>query len=70
MKVLILMMALMIAGCSNFSEGDCVYVYGVSVDGVDVGDYVKYGDGSHWYLVDGDIRGAYDIGHSITSCDT
>jgi len=68
MKLIFLTLTLMIVGCSGYSAGDCVYVSGYLVDGVEKGVYMKYDDGSHWYSVDGEVRSKYDSWISVTSC--
>ncbi len=70
MKLLIVFIALIVVGC-GYDKGECVWISTHSSDqSVPVkADYLKYGDRSHWYYVDGELRSILDVVSQVTICE-
>ena len=70
MKLLIVFAVLLVTGCSH-DKGECVWVSANSwSQAMPIkAEYIKFDGGSHWYVVDGELRSMLGVAASVTSCD-
>jgi hypothetical protein len=69
----LLLISLLLVGCDahQFKTGDCIYIKarGAESIGVVKAEYLRYADGAHWFLVDGEVRALHKYRVHITHCE-